>query len=398
MLRDIAAGRITRVVALGQDRVTRRPEELESTMVLMRSVGIDEISTVADGTVRIKPASGKLMARVKGAFDAYYSDYISEKVSAKKDELAERGLPSGGGSRPFGYEADKMTVRDAEADLVRDAARRLLAGESMLSVCRDFETRGIGTVTGARWLPNVLRGILAAPRVAGLREHRGQVIGAAAWPAILDRDTWEQLRALFESRQDRASGLQRQLLTGLLRCGRCGTRMVAVPNNRKRAYQCVTAPGIGGCGKLSVIAQPVEDIIVGGVLHVLDTPALVERVGEQNGARQTSGIGDIEGRLAELAELWAAGDITSAEWARARRSLDEQLTEAKAGLAARASRGVLRPYLAVPGLLGTVWADLDLEQQRAILAAVIDHVTVQPAAVRGRHSFDPTRLDIRWLA
>jgi DNA invertase Pin-like site-specific DNA recombinase len=394
MLADLKSGRINRVVVLAQDRLCRRPDELETTMRLLRSRGITEIHTVTDGIVNIGTTTGRTMARVKGVFDIAYAEYISEKVSQKKDELAERGLPAGGGTRPFGYEADRMTVVPAEAKLIKEAARRVLAGESMYSVCADWTARGVRTVTGAEWLPNVLRGVLSAPRIAGLREHRGEIVGAAAWDPILDRETWESLRAVFATRTDRkAKGRPKALLTGVLHCGRCGAQMFHGTNNGKHAYACRKEPGRVGCGRLAVIAEPLESIIVEAVLHALDTPRLAAAVVDHDPAKPD--IAALEARRDELAEMWAAGELSRSQLNAATKTINAQIDAARAVVADTVVKSAALPYLERPGLLRKSWSKLDLEQRRAILAAVVE-VTIQPATKHGSHDFDPERIELRW--
>jgi DNA invertase Pin-like site-specific DNA recombinase len=400
LMADIRAGQVDRLVVLGQDRLVRKPDELEGVLRALRSRAISEIDTVTDGRVNIGSLAGRTMARVKGAFDIYYAEYISEKVKDKKDELAQRGLPAGGGTRPFGYEADRITVREEEAELIRDAAKRVLHGETLASVCRDWEARGVKTVTGARWLPNVLRGLLAAPRITGLRAHRGELVGKAAWNPILDRDTYERLQAIFTSRSDRETrgGRTRALLTGLAVCGRdhCGAHLSSGSVNGNRAYICRSGVGFDGCGRLNVKAEPVEALVIEAVLLALDSPRLDRAVAKSPKDDVGDAIAQVEGRVADLAQLWAAGEITKAEWLAARSGLDSQLAQLRARVQRQATLSAAGPYLASPGLLRRSWGKLDLESRRQVLAAVLSSVVIKPASVRGRHKFDPSRVDLVW--
>ncbi len=42
----------------------------------------------------------------------------------KHEELAQAGRIAGGGTRPFGFEADRRTIRESEAAVIRECARR----------------------------------------------------------------------------------------------------------------------------------------------------------------------------------------------------------------------------------------------------------------------------------
>jgi hypothetical protein len=58
----------------------------------------------------------------------------------------------------------------------------------------DFNRRGIKPAGGKKngeskidnWQGSTLRRVLISPRIAGLREHNGEVVGKAVWPAIID--------------------------------------------------------------------------------------------------------------------------------------------------------------------------------------------------------------------
>ena len=172
---------------------------------------------------------------------------------------------------------------------------------------------------------------------------------------------------------------------------------VAADNNGKRAYMCRRAPDFDGCGKLAVIAEPVEAIITEAVLRVTDTPNLSAAVSAEAG-RATPVIASLEARQAELAGMWAAGEMTRAQFNAASKVLADELGAARDTLAASAVAAIIEPYVTRPGLLRSRWADLSLDQQRQIMAAIVDAVRIAPVDVRGRHTFDPSRLAITWKA
>jgi hypothetical protein len=38
---------------------------------------------------------------------------------------------------------------------------------------------------GKTWQGSMIRRVLMSPRIAGLKEHRGEIVGEATWPAII---------------------------------------------------------------------------------------------------------------------------------------------------------------------------------------------------------------------
>ena len=95
------------------------------------------------GDIDLTTPDGQFQARILGAVAKKESDDKSRRIRRKHEEIAASGKVSGGGSRPYGYEADKVTVRAAEAAIVEECAQRLLAGEPVRSIARDLNERGV---------------------------------------------------------------------------------------------------------------------------------------------------------------------------------------------------------------------------------------------------------------
>ena len=141
-------------------------------------------------------------------------------------ELAEQGRPAG----QLGW-----AVRsEDERELVREAARRVLEGDGLMTIARDWNTRSVPGASGGPWTAPTLRRVLLSSRIAGLREHgvdpSGKTLGdlsPAVWAAALDRQTWDQVRAVLLNleRNTNVRKATRYLLTELIHCGDCGAAL-----------------------------------------------------------------------------------------------------------------------------------------------------------------------------
>lgn len=399
MLADIAAGRIDAVIVWHQDRLVRQPRELEEFFDVCDRAGLTALASVS-GDVDLATHDGRLKARIMGAVARNQSDAASRRLQRKAQEIARNGGVSGGGTRPFGFEPDRVTLRADEAEIVRELAERFLASVPLRSLCSDLEQRGIRTPTGKPWKPSPLRRMLASGRMSGQREHHGEIVATACWPAILEPAQTAQIRAILADPSRRAVRTPRSyLLKGLLRCGWCEALLVGRPReDGSRRYVCATGPGFVGCGRCYVLAEPLEEFVTEAVLWRLDTPELANTL---RGTRDTSGdewqqrADELVGRLDELAVAYAENVISMREWLTAREPLQRQLDDVRRRIARSSSVVALSEYTGRAGALRERWPSLDIGQQHAIIAAILVHVLVGPGR-RGYNRFDAARFQLIW--
>jgi DNA invertase Pin-like site-specific DNA recombinase len=401
LLADLRSGRIDGLVVWHLDRLTRHPRDLEAFIDLCEGARIEALGCVT-GDVDLGTPVGRLTARMLGGLARYESDHKSERILRKHEELASAGKPSGGGSRPFGYEADKVTIRESEAVVVREIARRFLAGESIKSVSADLNERGITGANGGRWEPNAVRRLLNSPRIGGMREHKGEVVAEAVWPGIISKADSTKIRAILADpeRNTHRHG-RRYLLRRLLRCGQCGEYLHSRPrNDGKRRYVCAKGPGFAGCGHCYINADEVETWTVEACFRRLDTPGLADALAEVNAddpeaERWQEEVDEAQEQLDELAAMWAAKEITRGEYITARGPIEERRTAARKQIAEASRVTVLDGWVGNSAELRDAWETLDMTRQHAIISAVLDHVVVGPAR-RGYNRFDWSRLEPRW--
>ena len=400
MLDDIAAGRIDAVVVYHQDRLHRQPRELEEFFDVCDRAGVRNMATVS-GDVDLSTDDGRFHARIMGAVARKSSDDQSRRIRRKHLEIAQAGRPAGGGSRPFGFEDDRVTIRESEASVIRELAERLLAGESIRSLCVDLGARDIRTVSGIPWQPTVLRRMMHSARISGQRSHRGEVVADAVWPAIITPRQREQIVALFADPSRRPKRApQKYPLRGLLRCSLCGAQLVSRPRqDGRRRYVCAKAPRFTGCGKIAVLGEPIEMFVTEAVLTALDSPELAEavrgKVRASTDATDQARIDLLTRRLDELAAVYAEGSISIREWLAARDPLQGQIDTLRQSVARESSLRLVEEHVGRGGVLRGEWDGLGIGRQHALLRAMLVEVLVSPA-LYGRKMFDPTRFELIW--
>ncbi|EFG79826.1 resolvase, N-terminal domain protein [Mycobacterium parascrofulaceum ATCC BAA-614] len=404
MLADLESGARDGVIVYNLDRLHRRPVELEEFVALCESVGVRDVATVT-ADIDLGNDDGLFMARIFAAFAAKESGRKSARIRRKMLQNAEHGLPHGS-VRPFGYESDKVTVRCDEAAVVREMVDRYLAGASIRSLTMWLNDSGVAPAASKAWRTSAVRQILCSGRIAGLREHHGQVIGEAAWPAIITPVQRDQVlarmagRALTKTRAPRT-----YLLSGLLRCGRCGNRLYSQarhvnPDNRVRRYVCLSGPDQGGCGRLTVVAHPVEELLTDAVLTRLDSPALADALAgkasvDADVAALSAQLDTDTTRLDELAALYANGTVTAREWIAARDPITARIAETRRAIAAATDTTDVQELAGTGRLLRQQWGGLDIDRQQAVIKSVLDHAVIAPGTP-GSRSLDIGRVLPVW--
>jgi DNA invertase Pin-like site-specific DNA recombinase len=398
LLEEVKNGTFNAIVCWHPDRLHRSPSELETFIELVEATGV-AVGTVQAGEYDLATATGRMSARIVGAVARHESEHKSERIRRKARELAENGKLGGGGTRPFGFDNDRITVRDSEAALVREAAGRVLAGEPIRAVCRDWTQRGISTVIGGNWNPYVMLRMLMSPRIAGLREHRGAVVGKAEWEPIITEADHKRLVTILSDpsrRKNTGHAGRRYLLSGLLVCHHCGARMVARPNNdKKRRYVCAKGPGFHGCNRTMIMAEPLEEMVTEMALEALDSPAMDRALNatEPDDSEALAAVEAAEAKLEELAEQWARDELSRSEWQAGRRVVEQRLADARERLTVDQTPRALQG--ATGGRLRQEWPDLSFDRRQAILAALFESIIIG-AGRRGYNRFEPGRVHPVW--
>lgn len=266
--------------------------------------------------------------------------------------LAEGAIPNG--VRPFGYEkvgTTKLELNEAEAAFIRNAAQRILNGESLRSILRTTTLTG---ETGKPMTPRGLRFVLTCPRTAGYRRHTdtGNLM-TGNWTPILDRETWDALLAKFEdpSRKSHDSNTIAHVLSGIMECGKCGGVMGSRTWKTGYRYQC------RNCGQ-SMDEAKADAVVKAKVLEMCPQSEW-ESLSTQGRGFDPAVIKGIEERIAAVDAQFESNEIDIDRWMNLNSKFNDQLTAAK-------SAGDV-PDIPSIGNLAEEWDSLDLDSVRKVI-------------------------------
>ncbi|HWC35936.1 MAG TPA: recombinase family protein [Mycobacteriales bacterium] len=408
---DIEAGAVDAVVAWHVDRLTRSPRELEDVIDFAERQGL-ELATVT-GDIDLATPTGRLVARMLGAAARHESEHKSERQLRERRQNAERGLVAGGGHRPFGYADDGVTVLEDEAEVVREMASRVLAGESLTSICRDLMARGVITPLGKAWTPTSMRRLLASARISGRREHTpksaygstrplvGEIVADAVWEGIVSVDDSDRLRRMLSDPSRRkfspATG-RKYLLSGVLKCGLCGNGLVGCPREGVPRYICHRMPGRDHCGGVATNAQRTDEFVRDMVLVALDSDEMRAALTRRDDVdpELAAAVARDEAALVDLAAEKDDGVIARGEYLSRRTRIEKRLQASRTKLARATHAQPLGSFVGTYEEMLERWDAMNLSQRRAIVGAVLDRVDVQSADPRRR--WDPARFTPVWKA
>ncbi len=401
-----------------------------------RAEGIETLKARRVSIVSVKgpdfdlsSAYGQAMADLLGAFDTMESSVKAERMRSKIEQTALAGGQMAGGIRPYGYaltykvisgDGEKqrrritgVSVDPVEGPIVEECARRVLAGESIASITRGLNDRGILTSEGNRWNRTTLRRMLCSARISGRREYIprnsytttrplvGEIVSTESdWPAIISVEDSDRIRALL-TRPDRrltTGGARTRLLSGLLHCGRCERPLVGRSQRGKPIYCCNR--DTGGCGGMSITGEATDEHIRDLVLTALDSPEMAPRLRQRDQSEPDlhARIRADEDELEALAADHGNGEISRAEWKAARAPIVARLDAARERLATSTQTTALDGFVGTLEEMGARWEWCNVSQRRAVVTAVLESVTVHPSTVMGRNRIDLDRIEPRWRA
>ena len=280
-----------------------------------------------------------------------------------------------------------------EAKIVTEVARRYLAGESTYAIAEDLNDRDVPVPTGAAWSETRVKRILTNPAYAGLRVHRGEVVGEASWPALIDRAIFDAIAARYDDpERDKYRGGHdvRHLLSGTARCGRCGARLYQGHDRGRPVYTCRD-----GKGHLTRSQQHLDGFVTAVLLERLATVDLGDLTAPDPEAVAARGEAtELRQRLDDAVAQFTDGKLSGATLANIEAALKPRIAAAERQARARAVSPVIEE-LAGEGI-DARWDALTMEHRREVVRLLVD-VTVLPSQrPRGARGFDPDAVRLEW--
>lgn len=295
MMADLKRGKISLILIADLSRLSRNIHDFSTLLNELDRLKAKFLS-IKEQFDTSSPA-GKMMIFNLINLAQFEREQVSERVALGVHARGMRGLLNGG--RPIlGYDKrperpGAYVVNPDEADQVRTIFKTFLKTGSRAKTVQQLNVLGIQPKvngdgrTERKWTSQSLGYLLNSSAYIGKHEvnrrnksadqstlkpsARYQLV-KAAWPAIIDEETFDQAHKLLEEakRLERVrlkdASARTYLLTGLLRCGTCGAPLVGAVSHGEmsshRYYVHTTTRKNQGCGVQRVSADAIEQTLL----------------------------------------------------------------------------------------------------------------------------------------
>lgn len=292
------------------DRFARNRQDSAAARALLYKNGCSvESATEAISATK----EGRLLESVLEGLNEYYSDELREKIIRGNRESALKGNALGG-SVPLGYKIEnkKWVLDPLTAPLVAEAFDRYANGETVASICDDFNARGYRTAKGAKFNKSSFKNIFRNEKYIGVYKYR-DIRRENSVPRIVTDDVWAKVKARLKVNEEapaRGKAKVPYLLAGKIFCGHCGSQMVGASGTGKSGrvynyYSCAGRKSNRTCNKKPVPKDWIEDVVVKDALEVLtdeviDYVATVAARQSEEEIQQNTNIPAIREQIADI--------------------------------------------------------------------------------------------------
>ena len=314
LLEDARRGQFDIVVAEALDRLSRDQEDVAGLLKRLRFAGV-RLFTVAEGEI------SELHVGLKGTMNALFLKDLADKTRRGLEGRVRQGMSGGG--LCYGYDvvrqhdsrgdpiAGGRTINQAEAEIIRQIFTDFANGKSPRSIAIGLNRAGVKAPRGKAWDSSTING--NAARGTGILNNE-LYIGKLVWNRLRyvkdpesgkrisrlnDADCWvvhevpelrilppllwdnvkaRQLKLKRNTRPDLqekpfwAQQRPRFLVTGLAKCGACGSSYVKISAN---LFGCAAARNRGTCdNRLNIRLDVLENTILTGLRDQLMAPDL----------------------------------------------------------------------------------------------------------------------------
>ena len=440
LLTEAKKGKFDHVIAEALDRVSRDQEDIAAIYKRLRHADI-RLVTIAEGEI------SELHVGLKGTMNALFLKDLAQKIRRGQRGRIEAGkIPSG---NSYGYRMVRQLLPDgsvttgereidaSQAAIIRRIFNEYADGMAPRQIAARLNREGVPSPRGGQWNASTINGnrrrrngILnndlytgritynrqrfvkdpeTGKRTARLNPERQWVMREVPRLAIIEEGLWQRVQAIkqrYSSRWGNKRQSKKRLLSGLLKCGRCGGGMTLSRGDR---YYCSARREKSTCdADRGIAAHELEERVLNGLRDILlDNEALVDefvaefkrevarlrKEGDGANRRLLKELQQVERGIKRCLDFITGGDGDPGSVRDELQRLDSRKREIEADLRARPGHAEITIHPNLPELYRRKVAALqemlqDDEMARpgvvGIVRSLIDRIEIHPAQRRGQ--------------
>lgn len=314
LFKDIESGKIDTVLVTKLDRITRSLRDLVKLVDFFAEKSVKFISITQN--IDSSGPFGRFMRDLLGLIAQLEREMTAERVSEDMHYRATQGKWNGG-VIPFGYttqqrinkeltksgideyisiskaakicpEQKKLYIDEEESIIVKDIFNTYIETRSLRATTHHLNSKGIKTRNNTTWASSSIRRIITNPTYIGkiwygkrktnpsngklepTKEETWKIVDGKH-KAIISEDIFNTASLILAEKYNKPTRAKNKyLLSGLIRCGKCGGSMHGYTFTKKGTdktyvyYKChnYASKGKSVCKGMTVQAKPLDEFII----------------------------------------------------------------------------------------------------------------------------------------
>lgn len=309
MRTDAQAQAFDTLLVFRVDRLSRKVKELALLVDELTQVNVN-LRSITEPFDTSNPA-GKMMLQMLGVFAEFEHSTIIERTKTGMLRKATTGSWPGG-PIPFGYCHHKETgleINENEAMVIRKIFDLYAEGrEGSSAICDQLNSAGSRKRNGKKFDRKSVLFILRNPFYLGKFRWQKEIFDGEHGP-IISEDIFTKANQILDKRSAQSPGknLHNQdehILSGIIRCARCGTKMVGVSCRKNGGkilyYACRKRLDTKDCDMGYVRADRLESQILTEVQTIFRNEKLLAEIWQKAKVKLTEESPNIEVELQHL--------------------------------------------------------------------------------------------------
>lgn len=305
MLADAKEGKFDCILVYKVDRLSRCLRDICQIMKDLEKCGVAfrSITEPFDTSTPI----GKAFIQILGVFAELERENICERTRVGMEKKVSKG--EWVGHAPFGYDYStdekRLIPNEAKSEIIKQIFR-WYAVDKMGSRAIALKLNDIGSRTnrGNLWATNSLIALLRNPAFIG-KIKRNSNVYEGNHEAIIPESMWNEAQVTLKARRKNFSARRSNgggyLLSGVLHCAKCNTKMYGncghSQGKKHMYYVCGAKQRFGTCSMKSIPKDKIESAIIRQVMGLLSQSDLIQDVERKALEMIKSNRPDMKGEL-----------------------------------------------------------------------------------------------------